>query len=50
MEFFALHFNLLLFYIELSVEFWITWILQKENPIVESFLLSADLAFDNIYK
>ena len=32
MELFAMYFNSLLFYIELSIGFWITWILKKENP------------------
>ena len=49
MELFALGFILLLFYIELSFQFCITWILQIENPKIESFLPSAELALDNIY-
>ena len=36
MELFALYFDLL-FYMELSIGFWITWILKKENPKIESF-------------
>ena len=49
MELFAWHFNqILLFYIELSIGCWITWILKKENPRIESFPQSADLAYDNI--
>ena len=34
---------------EFSIGFWITWILKKENPKIESFLPSTDLALDNIY-
>ena len=48
MEPFAQYFSLLLFYIELSNAFWITWILIIENPKIESFPLSADLVMDNI--
>ena len=47
MELFPLYVNLL-FHIELSTEFLITWILQKENPKIELFPPSADLALDNI--
>ena len=32
----------------MSIEFWIEWILKKENPKIESFQTSADLALDNI--
>ena len=42
MELFALYFNLLWFYIELSIVFWIKWILKKENTKIESFSPSAD--------
>ena len=48
MELFALYFNLLSFYIELSVGFCITCILKKENLKLESFPPSGDLALDNI--
>ena len=48
MELFALYFNLL-FYIELSFGFWITWIVKKENPKIESFQPSTDSALDNVY-
>ena len=48
MELLTLYFNLLIFYIELSIGFWITRILKKENPKIESFPPSADLALDNI--
>ena len=48
MELFALYFNLFLFYFEFSFGFWITWILLKENPKIESFRSSADLLLDNI--
>ena len=48
MELFALYFNLLIYYIELSTGFWVTWILKKENPKLELFIPLADLAFDNI--
>ena len=44
-----MYFNLLLFYIEPSVGFWISWILMKENSKLEVFPTSADLTFDNIY-
>ena len=47
MELFVLYFDLLLFYMEFSIGFWITWILKKENPKIESFPSSADLALDN---
>ena len=49
MELFALYFNLLLFYIELSFGFWITWILKKQNPKIELFPPLADLALNDIY-
>ena len=49
MELFVLYFNLLLFYIKLSIGFWITRILKKENLKIESFPLSTDLALDIIY-
>ena len=49
MELFALDFNLLLFYNEQSIGFWIMWILKKENPKIESLPPSANLALDNIY-
>ena len=49
MEWFSLYFDLLLFYIDLSTGFWITWILKKENPRIELFPSLADLALDNIY-
>ena len=39
---------LLLFYTALSIGFWITWILKKENPKIESIPPSADLALGNI--
>ena len=45
---FALYYNLL-FYIELSVGFWIRWILKKENPKMQLFQPLGDLALDNIY-
>ena len=48
MELFAVYLNLLLFYIELFFGFRVTWILKKENPKIESFLPSADLASGNI--
>ena len=48
MELFALHFNLSLFYIELSIGFWITWIFKKENMKIELFPSSVDLVLDNI--
>ena len=48
MELFALFFNLL-FYIELSFEFLIMMVLKKENPKIESFPPSADLALDNAH-
>ena len=48
MELYSLYFNLLLFYTELSLGFWITRILKKENPKIESFLPSANLVLDNI--
>ena len=48
MKLFALYFSLLLFYIKLSFGFWITWILKKENPKIELFPTSADLALDNM--
>ena len=47
MELFALYFNLL-FYLELSFEIWITWILKRENPKIESFVQLADLALDDL--
>ena len=34
------------FYI--TIGFWMTWILKKENPKTESFPSSADLALDNL--
>ena len=37
-----------LIYIDHSFGFWITWILLKENPKIESFPPLADLALDNI--
>ena len=43
MELFAQFFNLLLFYINISVGFWITWILLKKNR------KENRLALDNIY-
>ena len=49
MELFALYFNLLLFFTELSIGFWITWILKKEDPKIELFLPLADLMLDKIY-
>ena len=49
MKIFARYFYLLLFYIVLSIVFWITWILKKENPKIESFLPSADLALESKY-
>ena len=48
MELFGQYFNLL-FYIQLSIGFLITWILNKENPKKESFPPSTDLALDDIY-
>ena len=33
----------------ISIGFWITWILKKENSEIESFPPSADLPLDNIY-
>ena len=48
MELFALNFDLILFYIEISIGFWITWILKKENPKIESFPPSPNLVLDNI--
>ena len=48
MELCALYFNLLSFYIELSIGFWIRRILKKENPKFELFPTSADLALDNV--
>ena len=48
MELFALYFDLLLFYIEFLIGFWITWILKKENPEIELFPPSIDFALDNI--
>ena len=48
MELITLHFNLLLFYIELAFGFWIAWIEKKESPKIESFPPLADLALDNI--
>ena len=49
MELFALYFDILLFYIDPSIGFWITWILKKENPKIELFPPLADLALNNIY-
>ena len=49
MESFPLYFDLLWFYIEHSIGFWITWILKKENPNIGTFPQSADLALDYIY-
>ena len=49
MELFALYFNLLLFYIELTFGFWITQILKKENPYIESFSPTVDMVLNNIY-
>ena len=46
---FTLYFNLLLFYIELSIGICITWIVKKENIKIESFPPLADLVLDNIY-
>ena len=43
------NFTYLLFYIQFPVEFWITWILKKENPKIESFPPSADLDLGYIY-
>ena len=37
-----------LFYVELSIGFWIIWTLEKENPKIESFPPSVDLALDNV--
>ena len=48
MELFALYFNLLLFYNDLSIGVWITWILKKENPKIESLPPSDDMALDDI--
>ena len=49
MKLFALNFDLLLIYIELSIGFWITRILKEKNTKIESFLPSADMTLDNIY-
>ena len=43
MELFEMCFNLLLFYTELSIGFWITWILKRENPKIEPFPPATDL-------
>ena len=48
-ELFAQYFNLLIFYIELSIGFWFTRILKQEDPEFESFPPSANLALDYIY-
>ena len=42
MELFVKDINLSLFYIELFIGYWITWILNKANPKVESFSPLAD--------
>ena len=47
MDIFVQYLNVLLFYIVFS-SFWITGILKKEPPIIESFPPSAHLALDNI--
>ena len=47
MGLFALSFNLSSFYIELSIEFRMTWILKKENPKIELFPPSTEMALDN---
>ena len=48
MELFTVYFDLLLICIELSIGFWISWILKIENPKIKSFPLSIDWVLDNI--
>ena len=46
MKLFALYLDLLLFYTELFFGFWITWILKRENPKIELFPPSANMALE----